>query len=383
MPLAINILHLSWEIPDCFQPNKTLAVEALVRETGIYFNSKTLSFNRSIKSKGTKFIYGKSHVSIEYFGLPFGMFHLRYLKKLFGDIDNVFKEIKLVHGHKLTYEGVLCYYAKKKFGIPYVLTLRANTDFKLIKYLPQHRTLFRKVAEGAKKIFCLNPWSAKKLCKIFPGVKDRVVVLPNICGVEKFLQINNIKNLSEPLFKKDGELLIATAFNLNLYKMKGLDMILRLINRLSMPVKLLIIGGGDSWTVDSISKLIKRYGLQGKVHLLGHKNHQEIIEIYRECDLFLMPSKSESFGMAYLEALSCGLPVLQRKDVGLDGFFVGYPFYITADSENDFLSAIEGMHPEIDLLKLNIREFLSSKNFEKFLSPNIVSKYVSEIKGII
>jgi glycosyltransferase involved in cell wall biosynthesis len=47
----------------------------------------------------------------------------------------------------------------------------------------------------------------------------------------------------------------------------------------------------------------------------------ELLKIYRSCDIFAMPSKVETFGLVYVEAISQGLPILYTSGEGIDGFF--------------------------------------------------------------
>ena len=55
------------------------------------------------------------------------------------------------------------------------------------------------------------------------------------------------------------------------------------------------------------------------VDQISDKN--ELLKHYRECDIFVMPSFTESFGMVYAEAMSQGLPVIYTKGEGIDGYF--------------------------------------------------------------
>lgn len=338
----LKLLHLSWEMPDSFNERKTKAVENLIKETKRKFQTYTLSFNRSSKNIFSSLPCStKSYTSIRYFGLSYGLLHLSSLKYLYRQVHAEFQEFDLLHGHKITFEGVLCYFAYKKLGKRYVLTLRGDTDFKFIRCLPQYRGLFRKVVEYAEKIFCLNPWSADKLKELYPSASTKIVILPNICYVEKFLKSQNRITTNSK-----GKIHIVTTFYLDVYKRKRFEFMLRVLSRLSLPASLLVIGAGSPEAEASVRKLIRRYSVQGKVQLLGFKNHEDMINIYQECDMFLLPSKRETFGMVYLEALSCGLPVFQAAGVGLDGYFVNEPFYLTAESEEEFVTAIEEFFPK-------------------------------------
>jgi glycosyltransferase involved in cell wall biosynthesis len=374
----LKLLHLSWEIPDHFCQRKTKAVANLIKATDVYFEASTLSFNRCNKNSFSSLPFStKGHTAIRYFGLPYGLLHLSSLRNLYRQVHEKFAEFDLLHGHKLTFEGVLCYLAYRKMGKRYVITLRGNTDFKFIKWLPHCRRIFRKVAENSERIFCLNPWSAEKLKVLYPNISNKIVVLPNICHVEKF--IDSLAQFEE---KKDEKFILVTTFNLDVYKLKRFELVLRILKRLAIPASILVIGAGSPAAEVAVRKLIEKYSVQDKVQLLGFKNHDEIVEIYKKCDMFLLPSKSESFGMAYLEALSCGLPVLQSEGVGLDGYFINEPFYFTAESEDEFIAAIERSYKKIYEIKSELIKYIKKGSLDKFSVNNIVEKYVSEIYSI-
>ena len=50
--------------------------------------------------------------------------------------------------------------------------------------------------------------------------------------------------------------------------------------------------------------------MEDRIHLLGHKSKQEIVALLQDSDIFVLPSQSETFGVAYIEALACGLPII-------------------------------------------------------------------------
>jgi glycosyltransferase involved in cell wall biosynthesis len=58
---------------------------------------------------------------------------------------------------------------------------------------------------------------------------------------------------------------------------------------------------------------VKEMGLSENVEFLGRKNREEIIDVYGEADIFVLPTVNDSFSMVILEAMSSGLPVISIK----------------------------------------------------------------------
>jgi glycosyltransferase involved in cell wall biosynthesis len=81
-------------------------------------------------------------------------------------------------------------------------------------------------------------------------------------------------------------------------------------------IKYLIVGPGDQR--ESLTDLAKACGVMENVVFAGSIPEKDLREYYNLCDLFMMPSKSEGFGMSYLEALACGKPVIGGAGTGAE-----------------------------------------------------------------
>ena len=90
---------------------------------------------------------------------------------------------------------------------------------------------------------------------------------------------------------------------------------------------------------------------------------EELITLYREHNIFVMPSFTESFGLVYVEAMSQGLPVIYSKGQGFDGQFpegqVGYS--VDAHNAADVADGIERVIQNFDRIKENVAD--SAKKF--------------------
>jgi glycosyltransferase involved in cell wall biosynthesis len=80
-----------------------------------------------------------------------------------------------------------------------------------------------------------------------------------------------------------------------------------------MPARLVLAGDGPERGL--AEELARQLGVAERVHFLGEQN--EVERVLASSDLFLLPSEHESFGLAALEAMSCGVPVLGSASGGL------------------------------------------------------------------
>ena len=97
-----------------------------------------------------------------------------------------------------------------------------------------------------------------------------------------------------------------------LHSVKGFDIAIRSVSRLvaGYPNLVLLIAGSDEGEGEELGRLIDELGLTGDIALVGEVRNLEKLEFLRGGDIFLFPSHSENFGLACLEALAAGLPVV-------------------------------------------------------------------------
>jgi len=105
----------------------------------------------------------------------------------------------------------------------------------------------------------------------------------------------------------------------NVIPRKGLwTLIQGMVVHIETPYQLTIAGRSDidpDYT-DYLRQYVKMRGLEARVCFKGAVSQQELIELYRNHDVFAMPSKYEGFGIVYLEAMSFGLPVIASSAGG-------------------------------------------------------------------
>ena len=103
-------------------------------------------------------------------------------------------------------------------------------------------------------------------------------------------------------------------------RVKNLEGLLRAMTVLlrdGLAPTLLVAGTGDSDYVAGLRDLARREGIQDLVHWLGHVGGRAKDDLLAAADVFVLPSYSENFGMAALEAMAAGLPCILGRNVGL------------------------------------------------------------------
>lgn len=140
--------------------------------------------------------------------------------------------------------------------------------------------------------------------------------------------------------------------------------VIKAIKNLNNPhIKYIIAGKGNEKA--SLEKVIAEYELQNQVYLLGHRN--DVFNIYKACDLFAFPSKREGLGLAAIEAMAAGLPIITSNINGINEYSINR---VTGLSYNP--NDVEGFstgikyfadHP-VDSKKIGEGNILRAKKFD-------------------
>jgi glycosyltransferase involved in cell wall biosynthesis len=144
--------------------------------------------------------------------------------------------------------------------------------------------------------------------RIAPSLEGETTVIPN--GVNP-----DFLDLSSRWEETDHPIIAAVG---NLRSVKGHDVLIRAISRLQdryPELKLYIAGEGPER--QALEQLANRLGLQDRVAFLGWCEQKEVQEMLQKASVFAMPSRNEGFGLALVEAMAAGLPVVASRVGGI------------------------------------------------------------------
>lgn len=205
--------------------------------------------------------------------------------------------------------GLIGFFFKKMFGIPYVVSVHISVSNKrytgngLIAAI--YNFLEKMVLRGADKIICAGYNLRDELISKYGFEEGRIVVIhPGAGGIEKSEDDDN-GELTE-FFDMDN--FFKLLFLGRLIKGKGLMELLEAMKHLrDKPIKLFLAGEGDLSA--ALKRYVKKNKLADKVKFIGMVNGKRKEELLKRVDLLISASHYEVFPVAYLEAISFGLPV--------------------------------------------------------------------------
>jgi len=225
-----------------------------------------------------------------------------------------FEKLDILHVHYAIPHASAAIMAKQILAtegihIPVITTLH-GTDITLVGKDPSFEPVVRYSINQSDGVTSVSE-SLKQDTFTHIKVNRDIKVIPN------FIDFTRFSKQDRGHFKKaiapNGEKLIVHTSNFR--KVKRIDDAVKVFAEIVkvMPAKLLLIGDGPERV--NIEKLCRELNLCNNITFLGKQNQVE--EILSVCDLFLMPSETESFGLAALEAMACELPIISSNAGGI------------------------------------------------------------------
>lgn len=271
-----------------------------------------------LKTKDSEIIY--SHILNK---TTDRIFYRKKLKKILRDIENKvdLSKIRIIHAHTWYSDGGVAYLLSKKYNIPYIITIR-NSDLNTFqKYLIHERTFGQKILENAKSVILISASykmrviGLSSLQKIKSKLLTKLQIIPN--GVDSYW-INNAVEKKVKMDNNAFNLLFIGKFNRG-KNVLALQRAVSEINKKEKRVHLNLIGGGGNVH----SEVLKQVDLYKDIMTYHGKifDLSKLKEHFENADIFAMPSKHETFGLVYVEAMLQGLPILYTANEGIDGFY--------------------------------------------------------------
>ncbi|WPY97118.1 N-acetyl-alpha-D-glucosaminyl L-malate synthase BshA [Christiangramia sp. OXR-203] len=260
-----------------------------------------------------------SHIRFHEVNVPeYPLFHYQpYELALSSKLVNVIKNygIELLHVHYAIPHAYAGYMAKQMLAedgieIPMVTTLH-GTDITLVGNHPFYKPAVTFSINKSDYVTSVSESLKEDTLRHFE-VKTEIEVIPNFIDVSKF-QKKTFTDCQRELMAASNEKIITHVSNFR--KVKRVDDVVKIFFEIqkSVSARLMMVGEGPER--ETAEKLVRDLGITDKVLFLGQSN--EIDKILCFSDLFLLPSETESFGLAALEAMVHSVPVISSNTGGL------------------------------------------------------------------
>lgn len=272
----------------------------------------------------------------KHFTLPFEFSRKRRGDKAFKIVDEIIQDKKidfnLIHAHFAYPSGYVGAKLKEKYNKPLVITGHGHDVYSMPFKSNEWTIKIKKVLDISDHIITPSKSNFDRLMQI--GVSaDKISVIPNGYDQTIFnrISMNDARRkLNIPFEKK----VILSVGNLELEK--GHRYLVGAMNHISKrrnDIVCFIVGSGSQ--KKELIGIINHLNLDNFVKLVGPKPHDEIFIWMNSCDVFVLPSLMESFGIVQLEAMACGKPVVATYNGGSEEILINEKIGFLVDPKDE------------------------------------------------
>jgi N-acetyl-alpha-D-glucosaminyl L-malate synthase BshA len=259
--------------------------------------------------------------------------------------------------------------AKQGYNVPFITTLH-GTDITLVGRDASFEPVIRFSIEESDAVTAVSESLRKDTYAIFKTDKP-IEVIPNFINIEEYNSVCDTHKCQRNQFAPKGEKIMIHVSNFR--AVKRVEDVLRVFDKVrkKVPTRLILVGDGPER--GNIEKLCRELDTCGDIHSLGKiADPKEILSIG---DLFILPSETESFGLAALEAMAMKMPVISTNTGGLPE--------VNEEGITGFLSNVGDVeHMAANAIKLlsddRLLEQFKKQAYEKAMSfdiQNILPQY--------
>ncbi|WP_407415993.1 glycosyltransferase [Methanobrevibacter sp.] len=233
---------------------------------------------------------------------------INYLKRTIRNFDIIH-----IHEHRHSLAIATHRYAKK-YDVPYVL--QAHGSVLPFFQKEQLKEIFDKmwgfdILHNASRVFALTEVEKEQYLKM--GVsEDKIEIVPLGINLDEYDNLPAKGSFKSKYNIGENEKIIL--FLGRIHEIKGLDLLIKSFNRTRNDNAKLVIVGGDYGFKNELEILINNFNLKDKVIFPGVLTGRDKIESLVDCNIFIMPSRYESFTTSGLEAMACSKPLILTKN---------------------------------------------------------------------
>lgn len=232
--------------------------------------------------------------------------------------------------------------AQRGIHVPVVTTLH-GTDITLVGQDPSFQPVVEHSINASDAVTSVSRYLSDETYARF-NISKEIDVVPNFVDVDRFRPLN--KSHFRNAIAAHGEFIMVHVSNFRPVKraQDTVELLARLRGE-GVAVKLLLVGDGPDR--QHCECLARKRGVMEDVRFLGKQDPIE--ELLAVADVFLMPSGSETFGLAALEAMACGVPVIASNIGGLPE--------LVQDGKSGYLVPLG----DVDTMSCRVRELIRNK----------------------
>lgn len=272
--------------------------------------------------------------------------------------------------------------ASQNIHIPFITTLH-GTDITLVGRDKSFEPVITFCINKSNAVTAVSESLKEDTLSHF-GTTRNIEVIPNFIQIHE--TINQVDLTERRKYAKDEEPILCHVSNFR--KVKRVEDVVHIFDRVNkeVPSRLLLIGDGPERY--NVERLCRELGTCSRVFTVG--KIRDAANLIKLSDLFLLPSETESFGLAALEAMAEGVPVISSNTGGIPEVNKqGYSGYLSNVGDVDEMAknCLKLLRDKDKLAKFKNQAFEQAKKFDlqKVLHEyeDLYTKVVEEYKGLV
>lgn len=271
-------------------------------------------------------------------------------------------KIDIIHAHSFIWGGCAGTILGKKYNIPIMVT-EHYTGYARKLFSNDEKNIIKYSINNADKVVAVSNGLKNSLKEYMCDKEKEIEIIPNMVDTDLF---NNMKNNIDV---KKNEKFIFLSICYLMHK-KGIDLLLKCFKKAfdeQDDVKLII--GGDGEEKENLIKLCRELAIEEKVEFLGALSRENVAKKMIECNCFVLPSRFETFGVVYIEALATGKPVIATNtDAIYDIIDKNNGLIVEKENEEQLIKALIKMKNEYNKYNSNL---ISKSCIDKFGKENV------------
>ena len=221
------------------------------------------------------------------------------------------EKLDLIHAHYAIPHATAAWTAKQLLAdernLPVVTTLH-GTDITLVGQDPSYYTITKFSIEKSDAVTAVSKYLKDETIHAFGCTGCNIDVVPNFVDLQEF----HPPRERCPFFPAADKVLMHIS---NMRPVKRLQDVIGIFDRVRREIPARLVLAGDGPDREMAEREVERLGIKDRVRFIGKV--EDVAQVLRWADLFLLPTISESFGLAALEAMATGVPVIGSRAGGL------------------------------------------------------------------
>jgi N-acetyl-alpha-D-glucosaminyl L-malate synthase BshA len=268
----------------------------------------------------------------------------QYLLSLATQIVQLSREFQfdIVHAHYAIPHATAAYLAKQILAstpgahVPKVITTLHGTDITLLGSDPSYSETVAFSIEQSDGVTAVSDSLRRETYQVLP-IQRAIKVIPNFleCDVHRKRDLPDLRARLCPPERYDKLVIHLSNFR----PVKRVEAVVEVFERIRSTVRAKLIFVGEGPELNKAMRMVHERGLACDVEALGEQD--QVVPLLSVSDLFLLPSLQESFGLAALEAMACGVPVVASRVGGLPEVVEdGVSGFLRAPDDVDGMAAV-------------------------------------------